>query len=498
MNTKNKLLIATLLLISSLTSTGTVCENVAEKENVSFEVMKQEINEKSLPLVNINVNIESVTKADYTQATIEIVDLQKRTDGENVSTTMPCKVKYRGASSLAYDKKSFAVKLLDEKGKSLDATILGIRKDDAWILDAMAVDRIRMRNRLNFDIWNVMSQTPYATKNSQRNGTKGEFVELFINNEYHGLYCMSDKVNRKLLEVTKFKEDKDNGVTINGVIYKCGQWGDGAALRGYDDTQSMESTSWNCWELDYPDDYPCAEAYTPLKELIDFCAQTSDKDFKEGFNKHFYLQNFIDYHLFICSFGLWDNTMKNSFLSIVNTNNDKQQALITPWDLDCSLGGSWNGDRSEGLYTPENMLNVKPYGRMWNGDIDGYRQKVAERWKELYNGILSEQEFNQRIESYCERIVNSGAWEREYNKWNNNPVELKADLKDEVDYVKDWYKSNINNLESKYFGNIESDITNINMQRAKNTRSIHNLAGQRVSENYKGMVITDGRVIVKK
>ena len=70
----------------------------------------------------------------------------------------------------------------------------------------MAVDRLRMRNRLNFDIWNAMSGTPYETDNDNRNGTNGFFVELFINGEYHGLYCMTDKVNRKLLGVKKTDE----------------------------------------------------------------------------------------------------------------------------------------------------------------------------------------------------------------------------------------------------------------------------------------------------
>ena len=52
----------------------------------------------------------------------------------------------------------------------------------------MAIDRVRMRNRLNFDVWNAMSKTPYATDYDQRNGTQGVFVELFINGQYHGLY----------------------------------------------------------------------------------------------------------------------------------------------------------------------------------------------------------------------------------------------------------------------------------------------------------------------
>ena len=198
-----------------------------------YETIKSSLNEKSLPLVNITVEIEKVSKPEYTPATIEVTDPQKRTNGEETAT-FNCKVKYRGVSSSGYDKKSFAVKLLNEKGKSQDAGIFGIREDDAWILDAMTVDRIRMRNRQNFDIWNAMSKTPYNTDNGNRNGTMGYFVELFINGEYHGLYCFTDKINRKLLGVKKAKENDDNSVTIRGVIYKCASWGDSALLKGYE------------------------------------------------------------------------------------------------------------------------------------------------------------------------------------------------------------------------------------------------------------------------
>ena len=161
----------TLLLLALILATA------VSAQTPDYATLKASLSKKSLPLVNITVEIGNVSKPNYLPAKIEIADPWKRTDG-NVETTFNCKVKYRGSSSLKYDKKSFAVKLLNDKGKSLDATVLGIRNDDSWILDAMAVDRLRMRNRLNFDIWNAMSGTPYKTDNDNRNGTNGFFVEI--------------------------------------------------------------------------------------------------------------------------------------------------------------------------------------------------------------------------------------------------------------------------------------------------------------------------------
>ncbi len=422
---------------------------------VTYGQMKQQLNEKSLPLVNITVDIASVTKPNYTQATIEIADPLARTDG-NVVTTFNCKIKYRGATSLWYNKKSFAVKLLDADGNSLDAPVLGNREDDSWILGAMAIDRVRMRDRLCFDIWNEFSTTPYSTDFAGRNGTKGCFVEVFINGKYHGLYCMTDKVNRKLLGVKKAKTDDSGNPIINGVMYKCAEWCDAAYLNGYS-SQSMTGESWNSWELDYPDDYPCETAYTPLKNFIDYCTTTSDDDFTSGLDENLYVQNMIDYHVFCLALGLRDNLMKNAFLSIVNINKGKRM-MITPWALDTSIGGDWEGSYHNYVADNNKVLRVKPFGRLWNGNINKYQTAVADRWRKLSKTLLSKEAFNARVDAYVKQFKESGAWEREYNAWNADPVELKQNLDDETDYIKTWFSTNFDNLKDNLFANIPTEI----------------------------------------
>ena len=115
--------------------------------------------------------------------------------------------------------------------------------------------------------------------------------------------------------------------------------------------QDMNKESWNGWALDYPDDYPCAEAYTPLKNFIDYCATTSDDDFIAGIGENFYLQNFIDYQVFLMSQGLRDNNMKNTFLSLVDKNESKQMMhlYITPLILTLSLS------LSSGFFTSSSL-----------------------------------------------------------------------------------------------------------------------------------------------
>ena len=454
------------------------------------------LSDKSLPLVNITVEIDKVSKPEYTPATIEIADLQMRTDGENVITKFNAKVKYRGNTSLYYDKKSFNVKLLDEKNKSLDANILGMRTSDAWILDAMAIDRARMRNRVNFDTWNAMSQTPYATDFAQRNGTVGTFVEVFINGKYHGLYCCTDKIDRKLLGIKKADKDKNDNPVIKGIMYKGDQWSDATRLNGYVE-QEMTGASWNEWELDYPDEYPCEEAYMPMKNFIDYCVSTSDDDFEKGIGENFYWQNFIDYEVFVLAQGLRDNHLKNTYFSIVNKAKGHCM-MVTPWDLDCSLGGNWNGAYNEDVATLGEILSVGLYKRLWYNNVRGYQSEVAERWRELNNSVLSVEEFGKRVDAYAEQFIESGAWQREYYMWNNNPVPLQEDLTKETEYIKDWYSRNYANLADNIFKDIASGIRSNATTTPTASPTLYNIMGQRVDATYKGIVVVGGKKAVQK
>ena len=408
-----------------------------------FIYIKNNISRKSIPLINILVDIDKISKEDYTEGKIEIASFQENTNILN--DTFLCKIKYRGASSLAYEKKSFAVKLYDDNWNNLDHNLFGIRKTNKWILDAMAIDRIRMRNRICFDIWNEFSQTPYDTDYERRNGTKGSFVEVFVNGEYHGLYCLTDKIERKLLGLKKPKEQSDGNINIRGILYKCNHWGDAAFLTDYRE-EIMDNVEWNNWELQEPEDYPSAETWTPLKELIDFCKNSNNSFFATNYTNHFYKDNLIDYGLLLFAFNIRDNLMKNTLLSVVDINENKR-FLITPWDLDTSLGGEYNGE----YYDYDALFSLvfgwaQPYYRLYNENVDNFFEDMKNKWMSLSNSVMSKENINNKIDKYTQQFIVSGAWQREYAKWNNNPVPLEEDLSNEISYVKNWYSRNFENV----------------------------------------------------
>ena len=440
-----RLLLATVIVSSWLP---------ANAEN-DFERACSTLTGESLPQVNLTLDESRMTKETYIDGHIDIADPLARTTGE-VLCSFDCRLHWRGATSLHYDKKSIAVKVVDEDGEELNVNMLGIRKKENWILDAMAIDGARMRNRVLFDLWNEMSGTPWQTDYGQRNGTLGHFVEVYFNGDYHGLYCLTDKIDRKLLGLKKAKENGDE-VTVRGLQYKCVSHSKACYLSDYDATASVDATTWNGYELKVPEDYPSLATWQPLMDIIDTCKLRASR-LGECYEEFFYRENLVDYMVFVLAFRITDNSLKNTYLSTPDITQNKR-FIITPWDLDASLGNSWQGVWQGEMTSMKFLSVVQLYNKLYNYNPD-FRQAFKARWCELRHTIFSCQNLKLKMSKYADMLKASGAWERERAKWNNNPVPMLEDLHGEVDRVCGWYDLNMeymNELLKTPWGDVNGD-----------------------------------------
>ena len=402
----------------------------------NFDEMVASMSELSLPLVNLEVDIDSVNSENYLPGVITLSEFK---DSIVVTNNYYCQLKFRGNYALNLPKKSFNVKLVDEEGEKLDANLLELRTDNTWILDAMGIDKLRMRNRVCFDIWNEFSQTMWDTNFDKRNGTVGTMVEVFINGEYNGIYCLSDKVNRQLLNLRKAKVNDDGSVTIKGLLYKGIAW---SALTTYEENANTNSLVWNAFELQHPDDYPSRQAWQPLINLIDFNVETDLEEFSAHYNEWYYEDNLVDYWVFLMALGLTDMPYKNTFLSTPDINFG-HRFMITPWDLDACLGRTWNGSIQNDFLSVYRIDRYAPFRRLKINNINGFRQKLAQRWKQLIENQLSPANLESHINAIAQRFVESGAWQREYERWKNTSVRIGANIDAEVQYVINWYIGNL-------------------------------------------------------
>jgi len=352
-------------------------------------------------------------------------------------------IRHRGASSLSYDKYSYAIKLCDSLGNSVDTTFLGMRKDNYWILDAMASDKARMRNRVSMDLWLEFSRKPwYQSKEPDCvNGYRGHMVEVYLNNQPQGIYHFMERVDRKQLKVKKYSEK--NG--IRGVLYKnvkysllSRYWID------YRNPMPSDTAVWDGYEQKHPDvEDGEPVSWTQLHHHVTTCVNTPSATYPDSIETHLDIPVFVDYILFTQLLSARDNMSKNLYLSIYS--NGDERMLYTPWDLDHSWGRRYNGDIEDvdaQVAWDQNYL----YKRM----VSYYHLKdtLCSRYAELRSYYFSLEHITSLFEPYFDLYAASGLDTLEQQLWSGHDITFT--IADEQDYIHDWVEARLAYLDNLY------------------------------------------------
>ena len=421
-----------------------------------------------LPLVQIYS--EAPIGSVYNQAGLIVTESSK----PDAAEIMHMNIKIRGGISAGMPKKPFAIKLKEADGQtSMDRSFFGLRNDNNWIMDAMYVDPARMRNRVSTDLWNGFSVKPYhySSEPDLVNGTRGNFVEVFINDAYQGLYCMTEKVDRKQLKLKKLKDDVSPAV-VRGGLYKGKEWNSGTIggnlyMDGVAHSMSVnysnKSGSWSGFDVKYPklDDGDPID-WKPLVDAITVSSYlTSDGDFRTRVATCFDLPVFLDYYLFIDLMLASDNQGKNTYFSVYDQTKSSK-VTITPWDCDGTWGRRWDG--SSNLTRANQNLDTylsnyehaqnNLFLRLKSLDYDNYASKLKNRYRELRGNYFSYENLMNRFEKYYELFEKSGAAMREQNKWGI------SDLKNEMNFLSTWIADRLKYLDNQYLGGPYTSLAN--------------------------------------
>lgn len=151
----------------------------------------------TLPTVKITVAIASedpgggvkgIGRNDYAQGTVQVICeagpcMSVFDDTNEIEPRGPFQMEIRGRGHSTWgeqDKKPFQLKLEDKE------TFLGMPKDKKWILLNGHSDPSLVRNPLAFELGRQSSSLEFTPK--------GEFANVKINNEYQGVYYITQKV----------------------------------------------------------------------------------------------------------------------------------------------------------------------------------------------------------------------------------------------------------------------------------------------------------------
>jgi hypothetical protein len=250
------------------------------------------------------------------------------------------------------------------------------------------------------------------------------------------LYCFTEKIDRQQLQLDRNEDE------LKSVIYKGKHWGDVLLFRTYYDYDNNYSW-WDTWEQKYPRPASGGQIeWAPLADFVKFFADSGDEEFAADIAQYIDMQNFVDYTIFLCITYAYDNTGKNAYWSCYDmTDPDMRRIFITPWDLDASWGGSWDG-RKLGIESATREWmdsdyehDTQLFRRLVLTNAGGFADKMRETWERLKHGALSPETIIKRFADYFDVFEKSGAWGRESRRWRESDLLAAAE---ELAYISEW------------------------------------------------------------
>ncbi len=362
-------------------------------------------------------------------------------------------IEYRGSSSQFFDKKSYGIETWDNNNEDLDVSLGGFPEEEDWILYGPYSDKSLIRNVLIFELSNAIEMY----------GSRTDFYELIINNEFLGTYILMEKIKRDKNRVNISKnidEDISGGYIIK--IDKPPSEGGYNSSNSFNSEFDFRGTSDGASEIKFLYTYPKSNQITNdqknyiQKYINDFEKALISEDFKDpeiGYKKYINIDSFID-------FLILNEISKNVDAYRISTymNKDKNQKLkMGPiWDFNLGFG---NANYCEGELTSGWAFNFNElcggdnwkvpfwWGRLF--EDPSFILKLKNRWSELRESELSIQNLKERINKITNYLIENNAPQRNFDKWviigtyiwpnnfiGNNYIE-------EVEYLTNWIEKRV-------------------------------------------------------
>ena len=288
-------------------------------------------------------------------------------------------------------------------------SLFNLEKNTEWMLDGMFADDMRARNKIASQIWLGISDDSHF-------GSQLNYVELFINNQHQGLYCLGPKINDELI-----------GLSNNdALLYKAIGWtGPGCFVESSSNISTIDI--WDGWVQKYP---PPAQRinWGPLADLRHLVVDGSDQEFHSRIDMLIDINNFIDYYLFLNLICAPDNLNKNIYLTRASL---AKPLCVIPWDYDHSF------------FYSRIISNNPLYQRLLLLDPVNFRQRLKDRWFYLRNNSFSLDNLESIIRKNFDEINKSNIINIENNKWGSS-------IYTDCENIISWISARSNTLDEYY------------------------------------------------
>ncbi len=369
-------------------------------------------------------------------------------------------IEIRGASSQWFPKKSYSFETRNEDGSNNNVSLLGMPSENDWVLHGPFSDKSLMRNAITYTLasW-IMDYAPRV-----------RFCELFVNDDYKGVYLLTEKIKRdnNRVNIDKMTLDETDGDELTGgYIIKIDK-AEGGDNEGWISPYRPEDDSWQETVFFYH--YPKPDEITPEQELYiesfitSFEESLKSEDYKNattGYRKFVDIPEFLDF-MFINEIGRnVDGYRLSTFM-----HKDKESAggklkMGPVWDfnlafgnVDYCIGGGTKGWALDFNSVCPDDFWIIPFWWERLREDHSLAGEAAERWKMLRNAELSNARIFNMIDSLANLLEESA--DRNFERWDiltdyvwpNSYI--GGSYENEIDFLKNWLTDRLTWLDENF------------------------------------------------
>ena len=383
-------------------------------------------------------------------------------------------IETRGNSTQGFDKKTYSIELRDAADEDISVNLFDMGAEEDWILHAMVIDKSQIRIPMSF----------YLSQQMGHYAAKWKYVELIVNEEYQGLYILTEKIKRDddRVDIAKLDEDDLAGDSLTGGYILRIDWLDIDENGGFESAYESQGGIPMTFQWYYPkaDRIQAQQAQYIENWMKNFEDALFSSDYTNDLGIRY--SDYINVDAFT-DFLLINEFSKNSdgykLSSYIHKDKDSKGGKLVAgpiWDFDQTYGLStvcsshdytgWtylqNQDDCEDL---ESMPMW--WQRMMNDTL--FQNRLHCRWAAFRNSFLHADSINTWIDTHVDLI--SEAIERNFNLWDDfigEPIWIEPDpipqsYPEEIQVLKSWIINRLDWIDNNIPGNCANDVLDIDV-----------------------------------
>ena len=304
----------------------------------------------------------------------------------------------RGGGTRSAKKRNLRVKFTRaENGKKnmIDLPSFGLREN--IILNPMVMDETMLRDRVSWRLYGDLLGEEYNGAFDER---ETAYVEVFLNNEYQGVYLMMEPMDA---EEELAKESGQNLLTDG--VYRS------LHVDFVENRPVINNPLKDVGRFELLYEPQQSRRFEFLQDYLNLLSETDNAEFIQKATC-MDMESVVRYVLLRQIAGLVDNINNNMYIWARMTQTGVKYTLV-PWDLD----KSWGRQPQSIGNNNENWLHFPLADRMLMCGVPGLKELLVQRWREWREDALSQEHIMEILVQYESELLRSGALMRNAERW---------------------------------------------------------------------------------